>query len=312
MKFFKKALAGVAVAAALTTSAQAGLIAMSDLSIGNLAIRNLTSGTLVGPGDITINSGTRFGTDSATLNLANVSNFTPFAGPTGDANAATACVGTCGAPLITLYGGSISDNATSHIAAPAAFNYALGDMFVSGNAISGGAAGLTRANASITGPTSSASANGNIQNSIAATTIFTAQDSFTADFLAVFDTFVKTYIDPIHYGTSGSSISTASTTFLLTVFDITSGTQLLTWLPTEFNKAFSTDTAINGPEVVFSLAGTIDSPDVLLTTDHQYQLTIAQNGQAGVTSSVPEPTSVALLGLGLIGMAAARRRRNVK
>ncbi|MDX2367579.1 MAG: PEP-CTERM sorting domain-containing protein [Colwellia sp.] len=78
------------------------------------------------------------------------------------------------------------------------------------------------------------------------------------------------------------------------------------WFTTSWGEDFTTLT--NTPTIDFSLdiditAYDVDSPAPGITT-----IMVAHDGSAVI--NVPEPTSIAILGLGLLGLAGARRRKS--
>ncbi|MDC8786184.1 PEP-CTERM sorting domain-containing protein [Roseateles koreensis] len=307
-------LSTVAAVLALTASfgAQASVIAMADLTINTMLIVDSANKPLTGA-DISVVSGSRTSTDTAALNGVTVSH-NGTASATGTADALNACVGACGnAALLAAYGGTLENNTTTHIGSPVlpALSYALGDSIIGGNALAGGAAGLTRADAQIAGATNSANSNGNLQNSIASTAIFTANTTKTAHFFLDYNTYVRTFIDAVHYGTTGGAIASAGVQFTLSVRDTTAGSTVLNWNPDELNQSATTDTAIDGPENTIGSAGFINSADVVLVAGHKYQMTVTQNSSANV-SAIPEPASLALVGLGLTALGFARRQKKVR
>lgn len=319
LKFAHIALAFSLTAAAV--GAQASVIGMADLSISNLILRNATTGIALTAADINITGGDRLANSLAVLNGVSASN-QANAGATGSADAAMQCLGACGnANLLAAYasGGGLSENKSTHILSPIVpgVNYALGDSSISGNAISGGAAGFTRADAQVSGPTNMANANGNLLNNVTAKSTFASNVTVTADFLAIYDAYVGTYIDPEHYGVNGVSSSSATNQFTLTVYDETAGAFLVmgsggntTWSPADLNRSATTSTANNGAAKSIASNGAVDSNDVLLIAGHDYTLTITQNSTVNV-KSIPEPTSVALFGLALLGLGVARRRKSL-
>jgi len=323
MKFKLSSIATVLALATASIGAQASVVAMADLTINQLFVRNAITGAFLTAADISVEGGTRVSNSKAVLNGVQ-SDATANASALGTANAAMQCLGACGnAALLAAYGGNLSENTATHITSPIlpTLNYALGDSSISGSAIAGGSAGFTRANAQIAGPTNNANANGNLQNEVSTKTVFTANSTITADFLGFYDAFVKTYIDNITGSASASA--TATNQFNLTVVDETAGGIFLqfggsdVWRPNQWNRNISTNSIINGTNKqfsdsqVFGVDVGLDSPDVILTAGHKYALTISQNSTVNV-NAIPEPASLALVGLALSAVGFARRRKSAK
>ncbi|MBB4844123.1 hypothetical protein HNP55_002659 [Paucibacter oligotrophus] len=322
MKLKLSSVAAVAALAAASFGTQASVIAMAELSVSTLAVRNVTDPsniTFLSSSDITITGGSRVSNSKAVLNGVQANGADSVASATGSADAAMQCVGACGnAALLAAYGGVLSENHSSHISSPIVpgVNYALGDSSISGSAISGGAAGFTRANGQVATATNYSNANGNLQNEISAQAIFTANSTITADFFGVYDAYVRTFIDAVHYGGFGSASATATNQFTLSVFDETAGVFLQfagqdVWRPAQWNRNISTSTANNGSAKEFHDQGVLDSPDVILTSGHSYQLTIAQNSTSNL-NAIPEPASLALVGLALTALGFARRQKSIR
>ena len=77
-------------------------------------------------------------------------------------------------------------------------------------------------------------------------------------------------------------------------------------------RIFAAETSANGGTVV-SLNSWLTSTDAhgsgwLASTDFDIVMANALNYVAGDTSTVPEPTTVAVLGLGLVGLAFGRKK----
>ncbi|WP_374265532.1 choice-of-anchor E domain-containing protein [Zoogloea sp.] len=104
-------------------------------------------------------------------------------------------------------------------------------------------------------------------------------------------------------GTSGTDFGSLTAAGSLPAFTYTSAADLAAFIGTGNLGAFNVRAEGNG--TIDSANGNLDSS---IKTQARYNLTLTYDYTAPVTP-IPEPTSMALVGLGALGLAAARRRK---
>ena len=316
-KNFKKLLipAAIALSISVNAPAHAGVIAMADLAISAFGLVDANNNNPL-TGFASILSDSRTGIASSNYNgvegtgdgLGSISSFTPG----GTVDVKNRCAGSDCLSIDTIYGGTAENNTSTHLGTPPVGNFALGDMFISGNILgSSGAQGLTRANSSADSASNSGGSSSTILNSAKAQIAISVSQDVNAKLAITYDVFVTAFMDALLPGQSGQA--GAGTNFTVTV--TSSGNfgdpsfSNLTFTPAALNTGF---TATNFSENnVFFEQGTLYSESRTLKAGKEYQLTITQSSNS-LVQLIPEPTSVMLLGAGLLGMGTTLRRRAAK
>ncbi|TWI62997.1 putative secreted protein with PEP-CTERM sorting signal [Pseudoduganella lurida] len=306
----KTLLAALALGAASAAPAFAGVAGMADLNISQLlAVDPITHQPSPFTSQIQIRTDSRTGTANSNFNGivgtgtgAGSITDTRTDGTTASVDVAYRCAGSSCAGINAIYGGTAENNLGTHLHTNSG-NFALGDMYNSGNILAGGASGLTRADSSIDNA-GGGGANATILNGAGVVTTFAAGSTVDFQLALTYNAFVAAFVDPLL--ATGNQASSAIS-WSLTLRNTTTGTTVLAWTPDALNKGFTSTTGSENAS--FEESAQIFSNTFTLLAGNTYSLVINQAANSTVTlAAVPEPESLLLVGLGLLAMGVAVRR----
>lgn len=309
-----KLAAGLGLAMSLGFSSSAYAIAYGDaiLQLSDFMFTNVTDGGAVVAGtDIAILAATTTANTDATLRGASATPLLASAGVGTPIDLAQTCIGDCPqgtgideyTPLSTQAGGGL--DAASIPTSDVAFSEAdQSGAAVDLPSISAGVLAETRATAALQ-YTGLGDANSNL--GLNTRFLVLAGQSFTLGYSFDYTLFLRALLTPDEI--VPPAFVQARANWNVTVTDVASGDTIGLGTPLAINKSRSASLA--GDDFESSTSGSITNDSLAdLIAGRHYEITISHVTGVDVKSQqIPEPGTLLMLGSGLIGLAAARRRR---
>jgi len=216
-------------------------------------------------------------------------------------------------PIGAGYCASYVENSFAQTTKPstASATYAMGDALLTGAIVDIGqptpdANAETLAEVAMLGPTNDGTSPGNnvgVQGNFGFVSAITG--GVDISFLA--DAYTRGRLSAEEVGTNADANVTWSINIL--EIDPTGGTTTaLSYAPSEINGTSNRSATVPGDDFEYILDDFAGFANFSVNTGNRYQVTIAHASNANAIL-VPAPATVALLGLGLLGMGAARRRK---